>query len=203
MSKIIADSYDDKPREMMPVGNHVARCYRMLHIGSVKETYAGEEKIQNRVIFGFEFPDEQRVFSEEKGMQPFVLNKKFNLTKNLHEKSTLRKTIDGWIPVPLTNEQAKSFNIASLVGEPCMINIVHKTHEASGNKYPSIASISPLPKKMVCPPQITPTVIFGYNPFKKEVFDALPEYYQEEIKKTPQYQLELNPNEGQGDDLPF
>jgi hypothetical protein len=56
---------EGKPRELIPAGNYVARCYQMIHIGSVTENIMGEEKQLNKVRIGWELPTELRVFKEE------------------------------------------------------------------------------------------------------------------------------------------
>jgi hypothetical protein len=37
-------------------GNYAARCYQMIHIGTVSELILGEKKILNKVRIGWELP---------------------------------------------------------------------------------------------------------------------------------------------------
>jgi hypothetical protein len=49
-------------RELIPAGNYIGRCYQMIHIGTVQETYLGEPKQFNKVRIGWELPTERKVF---------------------------------------------------------------------------------------------------------------------------------------------
>lgn len=39
-------------RELIPAGNYVARCYSMIEIGTVKESFQGDEKTLHKVRIG-------------------------------------------------------------------------------------------------------------------------------------------------------
>jgi hypothetical protein len=213
MSEITAES-NQKQYPLMPTGNHIARCYQIIHIGTIPETYKGETKMRNLVRASFETPDEKFIFSEEKGEQPFSISKKWTLS--MHEKGNLKKDLQAWRGKPFKDDEAKKFNISKLIGAPCMINVIHEEYE--GRKYAKITSITPLVKGMTCPPQINPTLIFGYAPFNQETFDSLGQWLKDEIVKSKEYQALKNPshteteenlNTGDGsatlaeDDLPF
>ena len=51
--------------ELTPAGNHIARCYSMIEIGTVKEDFKGEVKNLHKVRITWELPLEQRVFRSE------------------------------------------------------------------------------------------------------------------------------------------
>jgi len=55
---IIAKAGGGTPRELVPAGSHVARCYSMIHIGTIETTYMDETKLQNKVRLTFEIPAE-------------------------------------------------------------------------------------------------------------------------------------------------
>jgi len=57
------------PRELIPAGNYIARCYKMLHIGTNLETIDGKTQLMNKVRIGWELPTETKVFDEAKGFQ--------------------------------------------------------------------------------------------------------------------------------------
>jgi len=91
---INATTNGNTPRELIPTGNYIARCYKMIHIGTVEEVILGDKKILNKVRIGWELPTELRVFNEEKGEQPLVIDKEFTLS--LYEKSALRGVLKSW-----------------------------------------------------------------------------------------------------------
>ena len=132
-------------REVIPAGNYAARCYQMIHIGTVAEVILGEEKILNKVRIGWELPTETRVFNEEKGEQPMVLSEEFTLS--LHEKAKLRKFLASWRGKDFSEEEAKSFDVTKLLGAPCMLNIIHKPSKKDPSQiYAVIGSCSPFQK---------------------------------------------------------
>lgn len=199
-------------RELIPAGNYVARCYQMVHIGTVHEEYMGEPKELNKVRIGWELPTELKVFNEEKGEQPRVISKEFTLS--LHEKSNLRKTLASWRGKDFTEEEAKKFDVSKLIGAPCMLNIIHKPSKTDPSKiYEEIGSISPMPRGMACPEQINPTFLLDYDNWDDEKFNWLPDFIKDKIKSSAEYAklrqpdethvLQTAGNDEEPDDLPF
>jgi hypothetical protein len=184
----------------------------MIHIGTIEENYAGETKLQNKVRIGWELPTELKVYSEEKGEQPKVIGKEYTLS--LNEKSNLRKMLASWRGKDFTEEEAKRFDITVLVGKPCMLNIIHKPSQKDPSiVYEEIGSISPMPKGFACPDPITPPFVLDYENFDTTMFEALPDFIRDKIKKSQEYQNMMHPAEStiggkslaedSEDDLPF
>lgn len=209
---INATSSGSAPRELIPAGNYIARCYKMVHVGTVEEIILGEKKVLNKVRIGWELPLEMRVFNEAKGEQPLVIEKEFTLS--LHEKSALRATLKSWRGKDFTEEQAKSFDITKLLGAQCMLNIVHQPAKKDPSKvYEQISSVTPLPKGMNCPEQINPTFVLSYDDWSEEKFNTLPDFIKNKMLTSKEYGEMKHPEkrEVQGenltkeedDDLPF
>lgn len=184
MEIIASSNPSGKSFTHVEAGNYVARCYSMVHIGTIPEEYKGEKKEANKVRLTFELPTETKVFKEENGEQPFIISKEFTLS--LHEKSSLRKFLESWRGKGFTENEARYFDVAKLLGKPCMLNIIHKT-KLDGNIRADISSVSPIPKGLSCPNQVLPSVIFSVNHFSQEVFDTLPEFLREKIKSSREY----------------
>lgn len=201
------------PRELIPAGNYIARCYKMIHIGTVEEIILGEKKILNKVRIGWELPTEMRVFNPEKGEQPLVIDKEFTLS--LHEKSSLRAVLKSWRGKDFTEEEAKSFDITKLLGVQCMINIIHKPSKKDPSKiYEEIAGITSVPKGMTVPAQINPTFLLDYDNFTDELFNSLPDFIKQKMATSIEYCALKNPEHKEfksqteatnlsDDDLPF
>lgn len=175
--------------EPLEAGNYPARCISMIRIGTIEEEYKGQKKWMDKVTLTFEIPDEQKVFTEAKGMQPYVFSKIFTLS--MYEKANLRKVLEAWRGKALTNEQADAFDITALVGKPCLINIIHK--QVGDKTYANIAGISAMPKGMTCSAQINDSVVFNVEEFDQKVFDSLSEYVQNKIKRSKEYLQLQNP----------
>lgn len=185
-TKIIATSAGGSNYEPIPAGTYVARCYSMIHMGTVKESYMGEEKFVNKVRLTFELPTELKVFKEENGEQPQVISKEFTLS--LGEKSNLRAFLNSWRGKALTEEECKSFDIAVLAGKACTLSIIHKTSKVSGKTYAEIASIGGVMKGMNVPDLINPQIVFSVSNFDQVAFDSFPDFIKEKIASSQEYQ---------------
>lgn len=200
---------ESKPREIIPAGNYVARCYSMIHIGTVEEDYMGEIKHLNKVRVTWELPLETRVFDEAKGEQPMVISKEYTLS--MHEKSNLRKDLENWRGKTFTEEQAAHFDITKLLGIPCMLSIIHKTSKTSQSTYAIISGIAAMPKGVECPLQHNETFEFNYeDKFDENVLNAMPDFIKDKIKSSAEYRKMFFPTEQEvvteqpeEDDLPF
>lgn len=199
-------------RELIPAGNYIARCYQMIQIGTVEKMIMGSMKTLNEVRIGWELPTELKVFSPEKGEQPFIISKEFTLSMN--EKSNLRKVLASWRGKDFTEEEAKAFDITKLLGVPCMLNVIHKPTKTDPSKiYEEIGSISPMPKGMVCPPQINETSVLEYEKFDWQLFNSLPDFIKLKVQSSAEFKEMQNPNQKDFhhanditepiDDLPF
>ena len=190
---INATSTGSAPRELIPAGNYIARCYKMVHVGTVEEIILGEKKVLNKVRIGWELPLELRVFNQEKGEQPLVVEKEVNLS--LHEKSALRALLKSWRGKDFTEEQAKSFDITKLLGVPCMLNIVHQPAKKDPSKiYEQIAGVTPMPKGINCPQQINPMFVLSYDDWDEEKFNSLPDFIKNKMITSKEYKDMKHPN---------
>lgn len=197
------------PRELIPAGNYIARCYQMIEIGTVTESFQGESKTMKKVRIGWELPTETRVFNEEKGEQPFVISQEYTLSMN--EKANLRKMLASWRGKDFTEEEAKSFDITKLLGVPCMLNVIHRPGKTDITKmYQSISSVSAMPKGMKAPDQVNPFLLLAYDNFDQDVFDKLPEFIKAKMQTSLEYASlkqphvqNFAPQAEPVDDLPF
>lgn len=175
--------------EIVPSGNHVARCYSMIEIGTEEVEYNGEKKKAYKVRVTWELPHEQKVFNEAKGPQPFSVSKDYTLS--MHEKANLRHDLQSWRGKAFTDEEAKSFDITKLLGVPCMLNVIHTISKGNGNTYANIAGVTPVPKGMSVPPQINPSFVLSYDTFDEQAFLGLPDWLRARIEKTPEFKRRL------------
>lgn len=193
----------------IPAGTYIARCYSMIHIGTIKESYMGEEKELNKVRITWELPTELKEFKIGEGEKPYSIAKEFTLS--MHEKANLRKFLESWRGKGFTDEEAKNFDVTKLLGKSCLISVIHKTNK-QGNAYAIISSVSTLPKGMICPDQINKTFEFSWEQFDQSKFDSLLDYIKDRMKTSNQYKLLIQPGhtevsidnvQTEDDDLPF
>jgi hypothetical protein len=173
------------PREQVPAGMHLARCYEMIQIGTETSIWEGQTKSAMKVRIGFELPEELRTFKEENGEQPMVISREFTLS--MHEKSTLRAFLESWRGQKFTEEEAKKFDITKLMGVPCQLNV---THVEKGEKtYANIQGATPLHKSMVAamPAPMNKVRVLSYSDFDWSVFETLPDFLKTKMANTPEY----------------
>jgi hypothetical protein len=171
-------------KELIPQGSHIARCYSIVHIGTVQWEYLGEVKHTDKIRLTWELPNETKVFKEENGEQPFVISKEYTLS--MHEKSNLRRDVESWIGA-LTEQQADDFDISDLMGKPCMLNILHREAK-NGNTYSNVGTVNQLIKGVECPVQYNQSIEFNYgDSFNLEWLRVQPDFIKEMIGGTPEY----------------
>ena len=183
---ITAKKSETFERELIEAGNYVARCYRMVEIGTVDEEFLGVKKQMHKVRIGWELPTELKTFNPEKGEQPCVIDKEYTLS--LADKANLRKDLQSWRGKAFSDDEAEAFDITKLLGVPCMLNIIHVQGKKDPTKtYQAIGRVSPMPKGLICPPQVNETFVFDFENFDEMKFTSLPDFLKEQIAKTPEY----------------
>jgi len=202
MKGILATGNTETKREIVPSGTHVARCYSMIHIGTVEWEYQGEKKHSNKIRVNFELPFEMRDFGGDEN--PMVISKEYTLS--LHEKSNLRRDLEGWRGKSFNNKELAHFDITNLISKECNISVIHKTSK-SGNEFAQIGSISGITKGTECPKQFNDSFIFNYEDnFNEEWLELQPDWIQDQIKGTDEYKNKMNQKKFQDtptDDMPF
>jgi hypothetical protein len=161
----------------------------MIEVGTVEQVYQGETKKAHKVIIDFELPLETSVFREGEPEKPFVISKEYTLS--FHEKSTLRAHLASWRGKPFSDAEAANFDITKLVGVPAMVNVIHKASADGTKTYANIASISPMPKGLVCPEQVNLSRVLSFSDWNQEVFMGLPDWLANKISETPEYKAKF------------
>ncbi|MDM1049500.1 hypothetical protein HX018_14765 [Sphingobacterium hotanense] len=156
----------------------------MIHIGTVKETIQGNEKLLNKVRIGWELPTETKVFKEENGPQPLVISKEYTLS--LHENAHLRSDLKSWRGQDFTEDEVKQFDISVLVGVPCLLAITHKK-STNGKTYEEISAISKVVKGMDVPAAVNSPIVLEYDNWSEETFNSLPNFIKEKVAQSMEY----------------
>jgi hypothetical protein len=195
-----------------PSGNHIARCYKMIEVGTRDYEYLGEPKTKYSLWVFFELPHEMRVFDKELGEQPMSISIEYNLV--YHEKAKLFQHINSWRGKILTPQELDNFEIDKLLGVPCSLSIAHNKSDKNGKTYANIQTVSGLPKGTLCPDQINKNLTWDYNEnFNMDVFNSFHQFFQDMIKNTPEWTEKMgdikvtisddDTNNEEPNDLPF
>jgi len=202
---IISDN--SKEFKIAPAGLHMARLYSIIDLGHQATEWAGETKIMHKVVLTWELhgdDDAGEPLKTDDG-KPLIVSKRY--TVSLGDQARLRQDLEAWGNKKMTAEDRKNFDMSSLLGRFCMVNITH----SEDGKYANISGISPVPSALrnAQPEGINPTKMFWLQNYKQEDFDALPKYYREKITESSEWRgqkakkevaVETDPKL---DDIPF
>jgi hypothetical protein len=178
--------------EPIPAGTYLARCFSMVHIGTVEDEYQGQKRFVNKVRITWELPTEMKVFNPEKGEQPQAISREFTLS--MHEKSTLRAFLTSWRGRGFSEEDAKDFDVSRLVGVPCMLSIVHEPSKTDPTRVrDKISGISTVMKGVTMPPQVNPSFVFELDSFEQSKFDSLPDWLKDKVRQSQEYRNIVSP----------
>ena len=163
--------------EQAPVGNHVARSIGLIDLGTQAGEWQGKPTSRRQIVVRWELPTE--LMNDGK---PFIVSKFY--TASLGERSTLRHHLTAWRGREFTAQELMSFHAKNILGKPCLLNVVH-----SDTGKARVSGVGAVVKGMEVPPQINPTIYFSLerDEFDAAVFEKLPDFYKELIRKSPEY----------------
>jgi hypothetical protein len=188
---IIAEKKSGDFKQIEP-GTYVGRCYSMIELGTIETTFNGKPKKAHKVCITWELPTELETFKEENGPEPFMVSKTYTLS--MHEKASLRKDLESWRGKKYTNEEAVKVDITKLLGQPCILSVIHEAGKEDASKtYVTISAISKLMKGQDCPPQINPMRVLSFDSFDWEVFNSLSDYLKDKIKSSDEFKAMSEP----------
>jgi len=146
MSIVVTASSGGREFKIVPSGTHLARLYRIVDLGTQESQFqGGEVKIQRKVMFAWEIHGEDDTgepLVTEDG-KPMAIFKNYTLSWN--EAATLRKDLQAWRGVPWTDAEAKRFDLKNVLGQWCMLNVIHRPGQSDGKLFANVAGISPVP----------------------------------------------------------
>lgn len=134
------DGGDGKSFTPAPAGVHQAVCVDVVDKGMVEMPgFDGKPPSKKHVMSVVWQIDELR----DDGKR-FLIYRRYTLS--LNEKASLRKDLESWRGRPFTTDESKRFDVETVIGANCLLNVQHKT---SGDRtYANVASIMPLVKGM-------------------------------------------------------
>jgi len=181
MSLKLSDAKSQGP--IAPAGNHVARCYSVVDLGTHTEDGQYGVKTNRKIRISWELPDELHVFKEEKGEEPFAVHKTYNFV--MGDKATLRLDLESWRGKKFTPEEMKSFELKNLLGAACMVNVTHA--EKTNATYANVDGVTAIPKALIAvvkeKPQLNSPVYYEVTMGDGKEFEALPDWMKEMIRK--------------------
>ncbi len=161
-----------------PTGTHLARCVKLIDLGTQHSEYMGQPTRRNQVLVVWELPDETIEFDGEQ--RPITTSKFY--TNSLGEKANLRRDLESWRGKRFTDDELPKFDLETVLGVPCLLTIV-----SGENGKTKVASVSGMAKGMQCPPQVNKSFAFWLDFFDQEKFDSLSDGIKKIVEKSEEY----------------
>lgn len=172
-----------KPKEP-PVapGLYPAICVGIFDLGDQESHYGDSKKTTwpRKLAFTFDLTTEMHKVDDKE--QPLQLTTKFNIA--FGNNSKLRPFLSDWVGKEMSKEEAMNFDTNTLLGSAVMLNVVH----SEDGQYANIKSVVQPMKGYTIPGTATPLLTFDIDNWDDKTFEILPEWVQETIKKSLQYQ---------------
>jgi hypothetical protein len=194
MSFIVKE--EKKKFELVPEGLHHGVCVWLFDLGTHMDTMFNKEKRCVRIAW--ELPD-VRVKGTKDGVDydyPKIISKEYNLSMN--EKSTLRKHLESWRGRKFTDEEKGGFDLQSVLGVNCMVQIIHDTK--GDDTYANINAILPLYKGMETKSPESKSLLYtlGDSP---EIPSGTPDWIRDKILKCKELTVESKESVNQCSDV--
>jgi hypothetical protein len=193
MSLTLSESAKATERQLPEAGTTMGVLVQLIDMGLQETNWDGEKKMSPKVRLTFELPDqviEGEVVENGKTTKvtkPMMVS--LELTRSLGERATLRKHLESWRGAAFTSKELASFSLKNLLGKAALLTLMHKTSQA-GRQYCAINAISKLPKGMTAPKESVGSQIFyEIESGQNEVFAALPEWLQDKIRASKEFQM--------------
>jgi hypothetical protein len=123
-----------------PEGTHQAVCVDIIDKGKQPNPFK-EGALQHKVDIAWQV-DELR----DDGKRHVVYKR---YTASLNEKATLRHDLESWRGRPFTTGELAGFDLESIIGANCLLNVVHKPSTKDPSKvFANVAAVMPLIRGM-------------------------------------------------------
>ena len=212
MSDLMASDKGSSNFKPVPAGMHLARCYRVIDLGTQKSEYKGDVKLLNKVMFQFEVhgeADDGTPLKTEKG-EPMSISKTYTLS--LGDKATMNRDLSTWRGKAFTDEEKRGFSLKNLLGVWAMLSVVKSTGQ-NGKEYTNIEAINPVPKAMKAnlPEGHNKPALYSIMEHDEELYQSFSDWIKNKIADSPEYKSKINKKaapkgasfEDMEDDIPF
>ena len=179
---IIKGSNDSGDYAQPPAGTHVARCYRLLDLGTQVNEFEGQKTTRRQVVIGWELCEELM----EDG-QPFTIVGFF--TASLHPKATLRHYLENWRGRAFSNEELEGFELRAILGTLCQVMVV--INDKGRAKVTGVAAVPKcLNKKSKTLAPVNEQQYFSLEPdeYDADTFEHLSDGFKRMIQASPEWQ---------------
>ena len=175
--------------ERCPSGMHLARCYRIIDLGTQKSEYMGQTKYLHKVMLGWEIhgtDDAGKPIKMNDG-RPFAIFK--NYTLSWSEKANLRLDLQSWRGRPFSQEEMRKFDLKNVLGAWCMLNVIERPGN-DGKTYTNVNGVTPVPaiiKQGGLPEGINKNELFNLVEPDWQMFETFSDNLKQKIINSPEF----------------
>lgn len=189
MGLIARESGNASTFKPVPPGTHLARCYRIIDLGTQKVAGDFGEKRLPKIMVQFEIhgeDDSGAPLVTDKG-EPMSISK--NYTLSLSENATLRKDLTSWRGRAFEPQELRGFELKNILGAWAMLSVT-RALGGNGKEYTNIIGISGVPaaiKKAGLPKGHNEPVLFSISEPDMELFETFSKSIKEKIQASPEW----------------
>lgn len=155
-------------------GLHVAVCYMVVDVG-LQPGHGKYPDPKRQLRLQFEVPGETIEYEKDGKTVTGPMTIGTFYTASMSSKALLRKALEGWRNKKFSDAEAEEFDIATILGKPCQIQVMH----SDDGQYANITAILPAPKG--CKEKATNKLVFFANDGTNDGIDNVPEWLQQKI----------------------
>jgi hypothetical protein len=137
---IIASANESKSFTPAPEGVHQAVAVDVIDLGYMDSTWQGKTSKKHKIDLVWQIEE-----TRDDGKR-FCLYKRYTLS--LGEKANLRKDLESWRGKAFTATELAGFDVETIIGVNCLINVQHSTSADGSKTYANVVSVMPLIKGM-------------------------------------------------------
>lgn len=169
-------------------GTYPAICVGVVDLGEQYNEYY--KKYVSKILMIWEIPSQTvEVDGEQK---PRWLSKDF--TASLNAKSKLAEIITGWRGAPITEAEKKDgIDLSGFLGRSCLLQVIVEQKE--DRQFNRISGVVGLPFGMPTVTTESELLLFDMEKWDDETLSKLPEWIQERVKKSTEYQKRHTPTQ--------
>lgn len=174
-----------KEWEQPKTGNQVARCIRVIELGTQEKEYQGKKSWKKQTLIVWELPHDLMTEGDYAG-KPFTISQFY--TASLSEKANLRQDLENWRGRAFTPEELEGFDQRNILGKPCMLSLIDKNGKT---RVGSVAAIPRDPSGNVLvqiPTQVNESLFYDIDEHSEDVWNRLSDGIKKMIEQSKERQ---------------
>lgn len=169
----------DKLKPRVPIvdnGTYVAVCVGVLFIGEQYKEYKESKGYEDQIVFVWELPYEPDAEGRAK-----QLSKDLRVT--VSDKGNLFSIMSAWNGRTYTPEELAQVELFDQIGKACQLVV-----SVSKSGFSNVDAVAGFPKGIPLPEASGQAIRFDVDQWDEAAFLALPDWAQNKVKKSTQYQ---------------